>query len=271
MALLPFAQLDFAGSLELADGRYLVRPDGEPDADPDVLTLRTLGAERARSRLRRGKPVALEQEPGATPLPLSRLSLVKALPFADEPAAADWLRKVGDDDELAAALAAETAQTANRALLAYRVAAPDAYAADLHPQAAIAVRFGYGSGQEVAEGRWSEAIELSEGRRRSLRAQVMDGVGAQERIAAVLGGRDRIRPDESLLVDAERAAREGRPALAVLSLGAALEALAGGGGDPGEARAAAAELRGAAVSGGEIDAEALRRALRAARRAIRAH
>lgn len=268
--LLPFAQLDFAGALPLPDGRYLVRPPGEPEADPDVLALRTLGAERSSSRRRRGKPVPLEREPGASPLPLSRLTLIKALPFEDEEAAADWLRQVGSDDELAASLTAEAARTANRALLAHRVAAPDAYAADLHPQEAVSVRFGYGSGQEVAEGRWSEALELPDSQRRGLRAQVMDGVGAQERIAAVLGGRDQVRPDESLLIDAERAAEEGRPELALITLGAALEALARAGGDPGEARTALADLRPPGARDAPIDPTALQKTLRSARRAVRA-
>lgn len=271
MPLLPFAQLDFAGGLALPDGRYLVRPEGEPGADPDVLALRTLGAERSRARLRRGKPVPLESEPGAEPLQLSRLTLIKAIPFGDEAAAEDWLQRVGSDDELAGGLVAETARTANRALAAHRVAAPDAYAADLDPAAASAARLGYGNGDEVAAGRWSQALELAESRRRSLRAQVVDGVGAQERIAAVLGGRDRIRPDESLLVDAERAAREHRPELALRTLIAGLDALADAGGDPGEAQSICAELRGAgAPAGAAIEPERLREALRAGRRAVRA-
>ena len=35
--LLPFAQLDLPGRLGPGDGRYLLRPEGEPDAEPDVL------------------------------------------------------------------------------------------------------------------------------------------------------------------------------------------------------------------------------------------
>lgn len=269
--LLPFAQLDFAGAPSLAEGRYLARPAGEPETDPDVLVVRQLGAVRAGKRLRKGKPVPLDGEPAPEPLAISRLTLIKALPFEGEPAAADWLEQVLADEGVATGLIREVAATLNRAILAYRVSAPDPYAGDLNPGDALAVRFGYGSGQEVADGRWTAAAELPEGRRRSLRAEVIDGVGAQERVAAVLGGRAGVAPQESLLVDAERAAAEGRTQIAALTLGLAVEALERAGEVPeGDISAAAMRLRERALAGGEIDANELQAALRAGRRAIRA-
>ncbi len=198
--------------------------------------------------------------------------MIKALSFSGEGAAQEWLATVLADDEVAAGLLAEVATTVNRAMLSYRVAAPDAYASDLNPESALAVRFGYGTGQQVSDGKWTEAAELAEGRRRSLRVQMIDGVGAQERIAAVLGGRDEVRPDESLLVDAERAAAQGRDRLAALTLGLAIETLERGGVTPeGDISVVAARLRERALAGGEIDADELEKALRAGRRAIRAH
>ena len=269
--LLPFAQLDFPGAPSLAEGRYLSRPAGDPEGNADVLVVRKLGAARAGKRLRKGRPVPLETEPAPEPLPLTRLTLVKALPFDDEPAAADWLAQVLSDDEIASGLLREVSTTLNRAILAYRVSAPDAYAPDLSPGDALTVRFGYGTGQEVAEGRWTAASELPDGRRRSLRAEVIDGVGAQERIAAVLGGRDEIAPAESLLVDAERAATESRLALAALTLGLAVEALERSGVTPeGDVSTVAMRLRERALAGGEIKVDELKTALRSARRAIRA-
>ena len=269
MSLLPFAQLDLAGELAPADGRYVVRPPAEPDAEPDVLVLRTLGAARARTRLRRGRPVPLPSEPDPAPLRVSRVTLVKAIQFDDSAEAGRWLDRVCADRELAKGLTAELVQTLNRALSAHRVAAPNRYVADLHPSAALAVRFGFGTGEQLADGRWSAASELSERARRGLRTEIIDGVGAQERIAAVLGGRDEIAPHEELLVGAERAADQGRPALAALTLATALESLTRAGGDAGEAQAAAGALRERALSGAEIDPIALREALRAGRRAIR--
>jgi hypothetical protein len=267
--MLPFAQLDLPGELALADSRYLVRPPGEAEARPDVLVIRTLGAPRSRARLRRRKPQPVAT-PEIPPLPLSRVTVIKALPFSDRAAAEEWLKRVSGDDELARGLTSEVTTTVNRALQAHRVAAPEPYAADIHPGAAVAVRFGFGSGEEVAEGRWSEARELSEARRRSLRAETLDGVGAQERVAAVLGGRSTVGVEESLLIDAERAHREGRPQLAAITLAAAADALARTGGGAGEAQGAASRLRERALGGEEVDDPALRKALRTVRRAVRA-
>ncbi len=271
MTLLPFAQLDLSGEIAVDDGRYLVRPPGEPQADVDVLAVRTMGAARARSRLRRGRPVPIESEPGAEPLRMTRLTLIKALPFDREQDAADWLAQVGSDSRLAQGLVEEVVRTANRALLAHRVAAPDPYAADIRAAQAVMARLGYGSGEEVAGGRWSAAIELPEARRGSARAETVDGVGAQQRIAAVLGGRDDVAPHEVLLVDAERAAQEGREALAALTLAAALEALrrSAADGRDVEAQGPVAELRDQALGGRPIDPEALSVALRLTRRAVR--
>ncbi len=268
--LLPFAQLDFAGTIALGAGRYLVRPPGEADADPDVLVIRTLGAVRAGSRLRRGKPVPLETEPPPDPLTLSRLTLAKAIPFTGGDEARAWLDAVLGDEEITQALLDEVIRTTNRALHAYRVAAPDPYAGDLDIETAIAIRFGYGSGQQVAEGRWDAAAELPERRRRSVRAETIDSVGAQERVAAVLGGRQEIAHEDALLADAERHAGQGRTALAALGLALTIEARARSGGEVDTQLAKdVAGMRERALTGAEIDPEQLGRALKGTRRAIR--
>lgn len=268
--LLPFAQLDLAGALGPSDGRYVVRGSPDPDAPPDVLVLRTLGASRSRSRLRRGKPRAVEPEAEPAPLTISRVTLIKSIPFETAAAADEWLATVSADDELSRGLAAELTHTLNRALLAHRVAAPDPYAADVDPAGAVAVRLGYGSGQEVADGRWSAAHELAEDRQRSPRAEVMDTVGAQERMAAVLGGRSEVAPSEALLVEAERAAAERREATSALLLAAALDALRASGHGDGGGAAEARKLRERTHAGAELAEKELREALRAGRRAIRA-
>lgn len=271
MALLPFAQLDFPGAIPIGEGRYVVRT--APGDEPDVLALRILGAPRAASRLRRGKPVALESEPDATPLPLSRATLVKSRAFDDESAAAAWLESVAGDDELTSGLTAETCRILNRAVHAHRVSAPDPYAAELHPSAAVAVRFGYGTGDEVAEGRWSAAFELPEAKRRGLRSALIDGVGAQQRIAAVLGGRDSVVPAETLMLAAELAASEGRHAEAAITAAAAAQALAASPEAPADAAesvASTSALRKAALAGTAISEKELREALRGLRRAVRA-
>lgn len=276
MSLLPFAQLDLPGRLALADGRYLVRSgdageEGAAGKPADVLVLRTLGAQRARKRLRAGRPVPLEEgEPGAGPLSLARVTLVRARPLADEDAAERWLERISTDSELARGLAEETACILNRALQAYRVAAPDPYAADVHPDAAVAVRFGYGSGAEVAEGRWAAARELAEGRRRGMRRELLDGVGASERIAGVLGGRKPVSPAESLLSLAELSLEEGRGAEAALLLATAYEAAARRGTQvAGEPARAVASLRERALAGGNPDPDQVKKCLGPLRRSLR--
>jgi hypothetical protein len=75
---------------------------------------------------------------------------------------------------------------------------------------------------------------------------------------------------ESLLIDAERAAEQGRRALAALTLAAALDSLQATGAETGEAAGPVRALRDRALNTGAIDTGELADALRLARRAIRA-
>ena len=93
---------------------------------------------------------------------------------------------------------------------------------------ALAIRFGHGSGDELAEGRWTEASELAPPRRGRL-----DDVEPQSRVAAVLAGRDEVHPAETLMLRARLDAHHGRDAEARHGLRAAREALEE---DPGPRR-----------------------------------
>lgn len=272
MPLLPFAQLDFAGRLAVDEGRYLVRPQDGPDSEPDVLAVRILGAARARGRLKRGKVMPIETGTSPTPLQLSRVTLIKSVPFEDAGAAETWLERISSDKDLSEGLAREVSRTYNRAMLAHRVSAPDPYAADVNAGNASAIRFGFGTGDEVAEGRWEQARELPEERREGLRSRIYDGVGAQLRISGVLKGADAVGPEEELLIDAERALSERRLAKAALCGNLALEVAARRGTDVGEARGMIRPLNERAMTGreAEISREDLEKALRASRKAIRA-
>jgi hypothetical protein len=234
-----------------------------------VLVIATLGAPRAASRLRRGKAVALEGEPGATPLPLTRATLIRPRPFTTEEAAEDWLRTVRGDRDLWARLAREAATQLNRLLHAHRTAAGDPYVADVDPGRAVAVRFGYGTGDEVADGRWRAAGELSESDRRRLIRRDYEALRPQERVAAVLGGRERVGAHEDLIVRARGDYDAGRLDAAALGLNAALRSLAASGADVGPAAAAAAAADEAVLTGREPDREALDEALRSAEATIR--
>lgn len=190
-----------------------------------MLVLSTLGAERAAPRLRRGKVQAIDPPAPVEPLPLTRATLIRPIPFSSGAEADAWLSEVCSDPETWRALAAEAAAQLNRALHAYKTSAGDPYVAEVSSSKAIAVRFGYGSGEEVADGRWRRANELSERERRKLLSRDYEALRPQERMAAVLGGRERVAPYEGLVLLARSDLDAGRVEAAALALRAALEAL----------------------------------------------
>jgi hypothetical protein len=231
--------------------------------------LTTLGAPRAASRLRRGRAQPLAGPPDATPLPLTRATLIRPRPFGDDDAAAEWLRRIGADRELRSSLAREAAAQLNRLLHAHRTAAGDPYIPDIDPARAAAVRFGYGSGDEVADGRWHAATELADSERRKLGRRDYESLRPQERVAAVLGGREAVGPHEELIVRARGDFDAGRLTTAALGLAAALRALRAAGAATADATAAAANAEEAVLAGRDPDRAALESALRAAEATIR--
>ena len=193
------------------DGRYLVRPAADALVE-SVLVLSTLGAPQ-RARLRGGRPRSISAaEP--EPVPTSRATIVSATPLS---APATWLAGLDRDAEVESALA-----VLNRALRAHRAAAADPYVAEVSRERALVVRVGYGSGEEVADGRFGEAVELP----RSARGRVKRSMEApEERFAALLGGREEIHPAEELVLRARADLNAGRPAEAALQCRVAIEAL----------------------------------------------
>ena len=107
----------------------------------------------------------------------------------------------------------------NRALAAQRVAAADPLQADADPARALAARVGYGLGEQVAEGDWESARELRAPRERRSRALV-----PQQRLAALLSGRDVALACEELALRARGDLDAGRQREAAMQLHLALEA-----------------------------------------------
>ncbi|HKP21328.1 MAG TPA: hypothetical protein VJT68_07415 [Thermoleophilaceae bacterium] len=194
-----------------------------PSADAlveSVLVLRTMGAPERRSlfpaRLGRSRPRRIESaEP--EPVPTSRATIARAVPFGDADEAAGWLASADLHAELDAAVA-----VLNRALHAHRVATADPYLTEVSASRALVARVGYGSGEEVADGRFGDARELpvsGRGRpRRSMEAP-------EERFAALLGGREEVLPAEELVLRARADLNAGRLAEAALQARVAIEAL----------------------------------------------
>lgn len=198
-------------------GRYLVRERTGEDAG-HVLVLRTLGAPQRRL-LRRRTPKDAPAEPLPAPVPTSRATLVDTAPMGDAEAAQRWL---GDAD--LPALAEDAAARLNRILIAHRVATADPYVREVAAGQALVVRVGYGEGEQVAEGRWAKALELPRPRDGGVLGPGRAVLRPQERLAAVLGGRDAVLACEELTLRARADVDAGRLREAALQLRVAFEA-----------------------------------------------
>jgi hypothetical protein len=207
-------QLEFGFLLGPPDGRYLVRPSADALVE-SVLVLSTLGApQRARLGARRPRAVTTGDPES---VPTSRATVARAAPFSSREDAEAWLAGADLDAERDAAIA-----VLNRALRAHRAATADPYVSEVSAERALVVRIGHGSGDEVADGRYGEAVELPRsGPRRARRSME----APEERFAALLGGREEIHPAEELVLRARADLNAGRPAEAALQCRVAIEAL----------------------------------------------
>lgn len=197
------------------DGRYLIRR-GSDAAPSHVLVLSTLGA-RERRRLgasrRRSKA---QPEPEPSPVATARATIVDVgSPLPDAERAAAWLKAAGEP-ELADGLA-----TLNLALHAHRVATADPRVHGVGRPDALVARIGYGAGEQVADGLWTDARELIDPGPRRRRVRIP---AAQARLAAILTGRERALACEELALRARLDLDEGREPEASLQVRIAFEA-----------------------------------------------
>jgi hypothetical protein len=147
-------------------------------------------------------------------------------PFDGPEEAATWLAEAtADDDAVDAAIEIGIALV-NDALHAQAVAAADPHPAALVAERAVTVRLGYGSGEQTAEGTFSEAREVDIREARGSRRQRREeGLRPQERVAGVLRGRERLDACETLLLRARADLDAGRRREAALQLRVGVEAL----------------------------------------------
>jgi hypothetical protein len=217
-------QFDFPGALGVPDGRYLAR-DGSGAEGQRVLVVETLGGPPPPRRRRRAK----QAEPGAEPkpLPLTRVTAVRAQePFDSVEDAQRWLDDTLASDAGIEAAVAEGMALLNRALHASTVASADPLGAELSPDKAVEARIGHGSGKEVASGDFAEAHSFDPRATSSSRRKRRDDeLRPQERLAAILGGRERADTCETLLLRARADLDAARYREAALQLRVALEAL----------------------------------------------
>jgi hypothetical protein len=143
------------------------------------------------------------------------VTLVSARPFDDQAAAERWLRTAGEAEARAAVA------TLNRVLHMQRAATADPHVREVRREQAVVVRAGFGEGDQVADGRWVKALELPLVAARTRREAALR---PQERLGALLGGRDAVLACEELVLRARQDVDAGRRREAALQLDAALTA-----------------------------------------------
>ncbi len=160
------------------------------------------------------------------PLPLSRVTAVRAEePFEEAGEADAWLEDALASEDSIDALVAEGVSLLNRAIYAHAVASADQLGTELRVDSATTVRIGHGSGKEVASGRFSSAREVDVRAGASARRRKDEELRPQERVAAVLGGRERFDACETLLLRTRADLDAGRLREAALQLRVAVEAM----------------------------------------------
>ncbi len=213
-----FVQLDVPGRLGLDDGRYLLRGEGE--VGETVVVVQTLGAPPARRPLRQRRPRRADPDP-LPEIPLTRLTVIAADQSTKDTAAKELERETRDSEAAEATIGAALRRV-NAILRAHRIATLDPYGHELARETALVSRIGYGTGDGLAEGRWDTAFEVAPPAQRQRRAQALR---PQERLAALLAGREPIDACEPLLLRARADLDQGHLREAALQLRAGLEAL----------------------------------------------
>jgi hypothetical protein len=218
-----FVQLDVPGRLGLDDGRYLVRAaGGKAHENETVLVVQTIGAlpagrpPRRRRRSRRADP---DDAPAS--VPVTRLTVIRAQ--ARDPGKAETaLEELGADPAAAEEAVLDGLREINRVVRAHRIANQDPYGHEIGRLTPLSARVGFGTGAGLADGKWSEALEVPSPERRRRRA---DALRPQERLAELLAGREPIDVCETLLLRGRADLDQGRPREAALQIGAGLDAL----------------------------------------------
>jgi hypothetical protein len=209
-----FVQWEFAGRLGPDPGRYPVRRFAGDDVR-EIVVIGGLEAPR-RSRLPRSRRPRAAAGPAPGPVDVTRATVIDATPMYERDAAEAWLEAAAGrqaEEVVAGALA-----VLNRTVAGHRVAAADPLVADADPLRALVTRVGYGIGEQVADGEWEAARELPAPRTRRSRALV-----PQQRLAALLSGRDVALACEELALRARADLGAGREREAAMQLHIALE------------------------------------------------
>ena len=244
-----FVQFEFTHALGPHAGRYVVESGTDapteraPELDPrldlrnrelagtsrgvgnsDVLVVGVVGTPTSGSRglLRKARPIKSGDAPA--PVPLSLVTFVNGRnALASASAAAGQLDRIRYSEADQERWLKRGLEVLNLAIRAYRLGAPDPYALEVTRRDARQVRIGYGSTDEVRDGRFSDAIELPpQAARRPKRAERLK---PSEAVAAVLVGRHALLESEDLLVRSLVDLDQGRTRAAALQIACAMRLL----------------------------------------------
>jgi hypothetical protein len=180
-----------------------------------VLVVATLGAPERRRRLASRKKHEALPEPEPTPVSTGRATVIDVSAPLEAADAGRWLAAAEETD------LAEGLEVLNRALHNFRLVTADPYLAPVGRRQLLVARIGFGDGEQVADGLWTEARELIDTAPRERRTKVLQ---PQARLAAVLGGREHPLACEELALRARLDLDQGREREAALQLLVALDA-----------------------------------------------
>ena len=244
-----FVQFEFTHAVGPGAGRYVVAPErrmsstltaaagtDRAPADPgtrdrvtgtvldagaaDVLVMGVQGLTRPRRHLRRkARPVEPEHEPDTVPVQLA--SFVEAsAPIASEGEARERLEEIGGLEELQQRWVDEGLAILNRAIRGHRAGAFDPYVVEVLRRDARKIRIGFGTSADVADGGWTEALDVpTPSGRRASRASTL---APAEAVADALTGRLEVLQCEDLLMRVFLDLDHGRTQAAALQADAGL-------------------------------------------------
>ena len=182
-----------------------------------MLVVATLGTTERRHQLsRRARQRNAEPQPEPSAVSTGRVTLIDvATPLGSLEEARAWLQGAGEEE------LGQDLDAINRVLFSFRIAAADPFAAPVTRHHALVARVGFGAGEEVADGTWTQARELVAPVHRQRRAKAL---APQARLAALLGGRERPLVCEELTLRARLDLDQRREREAALQLLVALDA-----------------------------------------------
>lgn len=244
-----FVQFEFTHAVGPGAGRYVVVPErrlsralastGAPGEEPlvigdrdrvtgtvldagaaDVLVMAVQGVAKGRRRIRR-KARLLEPEDGPEDVPIQLASYVEAsAPIKDNQEARDRLEEIAQMNDLQQRWVDEGFSVLNRAIRGHRAGSGDPYVLEVARRDARKVRIGFGTSSEVAEGGWTDALDIpSPPGQRSSRASTL---APAEAVADALTGRLPVLECEDLLVRVFLDLDAGRTSAAALQAAAGL-------------------------------------------------